>query len=113
MADEPVTPAPPAPDSGLEQRVGSLETKLDLILDRLKGGESAARSDAQGVTEARLSASSTVADEVQAELDRRDAAAKAAERDQLLGTHSETLAKLTEQKPQAPVRKVETIMGWR
>jgi hypothetical protein len=113
MADDPVTPAPAAPDAGLEQRVSGLETKLDLILDRLKGGESAARGDAQQVTEARLSASSTIADEVQAELSRRDEAAKAAERDQLLGNHTETLARLTEKKPETPVRKIETLMGWR
>ena len=115
MDGDPVTPAPPAPsgDGDLGQRMARVESTLETILDRLKGGRDEAHGAAQDVTQARLAASSTIADEVQQELSRRDAAAKAAERDQLLGKHEETLKALTEQKPQVPVRWVESLMGWR
>ena len=105
----PETPAAPAPE--LEQRVSRIEQGLNQVLDLLKG-KGPAHAEAQQATETRLDANSSVAAEVQAELERRDEATKAAEREALVGKHEETLARLTERKPQSPRRKVEEIMGY-
>lgn len=107
QASETTDPAP----AEIGQRLGRVESAVQSILEIIKG-KGPEHAAAQKVTETRLSADSTVADEVQAELARRDEATKRAERDALLGKHEETLAKLTESKPQSPRRKVEEIMGY-
>jgi hypothetical protein len=108
--DNPGSAAPEA--SRLEERIERIEDAVGSILERLKGGSGEAHKDAAEVTRERLGASSTVADEVEAELARRDAAAKQAERDERLGKLGETVAKLTEKTPQPPPRRVERVMGW-
>jgi hypothetical protein len=90
-----------------------VEATLQTIVDHLKGGRDQAHGAAADATEARLSASSTVADEVAAELARRDQAAKDAEREAMIGRHDQEIAKLTEKRPETPVRRIEGIMGWR
>ena len=104
----PETPAPPAE---VNERLGRVEQAIE-SLKQLIQGKGPVHAEAQGATQARLSADSTVADEVQAELARRDEAVKRAERDALLGKHEETLVRLTEKQPQSPRRKIEEIMGY-
>jgi hypothetical protein len=109
MTDETTEPAPSA--SELDARVDRIEQSLDQVLDLLKG-KGPAHAEAQQATEARLDANSSVAAEVQAELDRRDEAAKREQREAEFGQVKETVAKLAEAKPQSPRRKVEEIMGY-
>lgn len=107
----PETPAPQAAAPEVNERLGRVEQAIE-SLKQLIQGKGPVHAEAQGATQARLSADSTVADEVQAELARRDEAVKRAERDALLGKHDEVLSKLTEKQPQSPRRKIEEIMGY-
>ena len=107
-APEPPTQAA-APE--VNERLGRVEQAIE-SLKQLIQGKGPVHAEAQDATQARLSADSTVADEVQAELARRDEAVKRAERDALLGKHEETLVRLTEKRPQSPRRKIEEIMGY-
>ena len=108
-----MTETPGTPDSTeqLDERMGRVEEAINKLRELL-AGKGPVHAEAQGATQARLGADSTVADEVQAELARRDEAVKRAERDALLGKHEETLVKLTEKQPQSPRRKIEEIMGY-
>ena len=111
MTETPETPGTPAPPAEVNERLGRVEQAIE-SLKQIIQGKGPVHAEAQGATQARLSADSAVADEVQAELARRDEAVKRAERDALLGKHDETLARLTEAKPQSPRRKIEEIMGY-
>ena len=106
MADEPTEPAPE-----LEQRVTTIEEKIDKILG-LVSSNSPAHAEAEKVTQERLAAPGSVAEEVQRELERRDEAAKREQREAEFGQVKETVAKLTEKRPMSPPRKVEQIMGY-
>jgi cell division septation protein DedD len=94
----------------LAERQDRTEGKLDQILEALKGTAGALHKPAQQATEARLDAPGNVAAEVQAELDRRDKATRAADTEAKVGTLSETVAKLAEKTPEAPVRRVTRWM---
>jgi hypothetical protein len=110
---------------GEEGRVQALDDRFDAIeaeqaeqkgligqvLDAVKG-TGPAHAGAQRVVQARLDAPGSVAEEVRAELARRDKDTRDAEIAAKVGTHDETLAKLTEKQPETPVRRVERIMGW-
>lgn len=86
--------------------VDKLAEKVELVIGAL-------HKDAGTTTDDRLGAPNSVAEEVQAELARRDEATKKAEAERDLGNIKETVAKLTEKIPEAPVRRVERLMGWR
>ena len=104
--------AEPEPDGQLEARVTTIEEKIDKILG-IVSSKSPAHAQAEQVTQERLDAPGSVAEEVERELARRDDAAKAAQREEEFGSIKETVARLTEKRPESPVRKVEDIMGWR
>jgi hypothetical protein len=104
--------AEPEPDGQLEQRVTTIEEKIDKILG-LVSSKGPAHAQAEAVTQERLDAPGSVAEEVERELARRDDAAKAAQREEEFGSIKDTVAKLTEKRPESPVRKVEHVMGWR
>ena len=105
----PVTPPPDPPadppkdeSGGLAERVERVEAAVSALLSKLTGGDKPAE----------LGAPATVAEEVQRELARRDEAKKKAEADERLGKVETDLKSLTEKPPAAPVRKIESIMGW-
>ena len=105
--------APEAPEPAeTDQRLTRLEQAVDKILG-IVSSKSAAHGQAEAVTQERLDAPGSVAEEVERELARRDDAAKAAQREEEFGSIKDTVAKLTEKRPESPVRKVEDIMGWR
>jgi hypothetical protein len=101
----------PEPEPQLEQRVSTIEEKIDRILG-LVSGRGPSHADAEKVTQERLDEPGSVAEEVQRELERRDEAAKREQREQEYGHLTETVAKLTEKRPASPVRKIEEIMGY-
>jgi hypothetical protein len=111
-------PEPAAPTNAeLAARVDGLAGKLDTILDKLSGTETKARDAAGQHTEDRLDRPSNMAEEIRAQLaarDQADAAAKAAKDDQdWRASVDGRLAGMAEHAPEAPVRKVEKILGWR
>jgi hypothetical protein len=92
-----------------------LATKVDALasaIDTIKSVLTGAHKDATATTRERLDAPGDIDAEVRRELDRRDARDKEAERDALLGKHDEAIAKLTEQTPQPPRRRIEERMGY-
>jgi len=106
----PVTPPPDPPadppkeeGGGLADRVERVEAAVTALISKLSGG---------GDKPADPGAPATVAEEVQRELARRDEAKKKAEADERLGKVETDLKSLTEKPPAAPVRKIESIMGW-
>jgi hypothetical protein len=86
--------------------VDKLAEKVELVIGAL-------HKDAGSTTDERLGASTSVAEQVQEELARRDEATKRAEAERDLGNIKETITKLTEKVPEQPVRRVERLMGWR
>lgn len=101
----------------LDAKVTGLESKVDLILDRLGGGERQAHAAAQQHTEDRLDRPTSIADEIRAQLDVRKAAdARAASEqnaaDRLAAVES-AVTGMAEKVPETPVRRVEKLMGWR
>lgn len=114
MADDPGTTTPDQPpdsDSGLDQRVTTLESKIDKILGIISRDPPAADEPEQPA------GAPNVAHEIRQQLDERDAKAredadKASLRDEV-GALKTTLAELAEKPPEAMPRKVERIMGWR
>ena len=89
----------------LDGRVSRIETAVTTLIEKLHGTSA-------GVTEERLDAPGDVAAEVQRELARRDAKVQEDERAAKLGRLEETVTKLTEKKPAAPLRRIEQWMGW-
>jgi hypothetical protein len=120
VTDEPEAPEAEADapsTTELSGRIDAVESKLDLILDKLGGKKDEAHAAAEQHTEERLDRPSTIAEEIRAQLAKRDAeAAKAAsERDQAdrLAAIEARVTGMTEQVPEAPQRRVEKLMGWR
>ncbi len=89
----------------LDAKIGRVETAVQTILTALHG------KSQEGV-QAKLDAPGSVAEEVQRELARRDAQKQKDEHDAEFTGLKETVAKLTEQKPVDPPRKIEQLMGW-
>lgn len=105
MSDEQKTAEPQQEEAKLEERVGRIENAVESILTALHGGS-------QKAVETKLDAPGSVAEEVQRELARRDQKAAEDRKDLDLKSLKETVAKLTEKKPESPPRKVEQLMGW-
>jgi cell division septation protein DedD len=107
MSDQPETEGDgQAPSTAaLDEKVDGLAAKVDALISTL-------HKPAQDATEARLDAPGNVAAQVQAELDRRDRAAKAEDTAATVGSLKETVAKLTEVTPADPPRRVHRFMGW-
>lgn len=112
------------PDSDLNKRVSSLETgqqtmsqKIDQILGIVGQGEHAAQTTARQHEERKLDRPTTVAEEIRAQLDAKEA------RDKATADANETrewraridgaLAGMTENAPEPPARGIEKRMGWR
>jgi hypothetical protein len=115
MADNDQTGTDEPTVAELADRQAATDSKVDELLGIVKnaiGTGGTAHADAQKITESRLDQDSSVAAQVQAELDRRDQAARDAEKDTDLATLKTTVAELREQPPAAPVRRIEKIMGW-
>lgn len=93
-----------APDQG--SRLDKIENKLDALISSL-------HKDAGTTTTDRLEAPNSIAEEVQAELDRRSAASKRQEEAERLGKVEQAVGALSEKAPEPVVRKVEKLMGWR
>lgn len=98
-------------------RQDDLEAKVDKILEVLGKGESRAHADAQQHTEDRLDRPATVAEEIRQQLaDAKAAEAADAEKrgsaDRLAALEAKVTG-MTEQTPEAPVRRVEKLWGWR
>jgi hypothetical protein len=91
--------------SKLDERVGRIETAVQTLINSLHG-------KSEKVTEEGLSARGNVAEEVQAELARRDAKAKADADAAEFTSLKETVAKLAEKPPESPHRRIEEIMGY-
>ena len=110
MADE-ETPAEAPPDAGVEQRVDSLESKVDKILGIL----SADGSDEQ--EQPATQPDTNIAHEIRAQLEERDAKARADAAEQgkadRLAAAEAKIAELAEKPPAPMPRRVERIMGWR
>jgi hypothetical protein len=101
----------------LSGRIDGLESKLDLLIDKLGGKKDDAHDAAQQHTEERLDRPSSIAEEIRAQL----AAAKAAEAadaekrgqaDRLAAVEA-AVTGMAEKVPEAPQRRVEKLMGWR
>lgn len=109
MADEEQAPAEET--AGVEQRVDSLESKVDKILGILSGGQGETPQAEQP------DGGTNIAHEIRAQLDERDRknAADAAEREKAdrLAAAEAKIAELSEQPPAPMPRRVERIMGWR
>ena len=120
MADEPpeTQTEDAAPDNAeLAGRVNALDSKVDKILEVLGRRKDDVHDDAAQHTQDRLDRPSTVAEEIRAQLEaQRTADAADAEKrgqaDWRSGVDAK-LAEMTEQAPDAPMRRVEKIMGWR
>jgi len=112
----------------LDDRFGAIEaeqqrqgTLLERIAGQLGGAEQRAHGAAQRHEERKLDAPTDVADEVRRQLEERDRAERAradqdqaAQSDQAWRAGVDTkLAELTEKPPEAPVRRVEKLLGWR
>lgn len=100
----------------LDAKVNALDTKLDRIIDMF-GSKGETHAAAEQHTEERLDRPSSVAEEIRAQLaeqrarDEADAAknAESAWRKSV----DERLTGMAEKTPEAPLRRVEKIMGWR
>lgn len=94
----------------LEQRVSGVESKLDLILDKLSGTRDQAHAAAEKHTEDRLDRSSSIAEQIRAQLAERqaaeaDAAEKRGHADRLAAVE-ERLTGMAEKPPEDPLRPV-------
>ena len=97
----------------LESQLTRQESAIDRLADAISRWVPTTRGEAQEHTERRLERPSSVAEQVQAELDRRDQKAKEAARDGELTTLRETVGKLQEKAPEPVARGIERVMGWR
>lgn len=109
MSEQP--PEDPPAESGVEQRVDSLESKVDKILGILSGGDSHAEETPAGQPD------TNIAHEIRAQLEEQDRkrAAEAAEQGKAdrLAAAEARIAELSEKPPEPMPRRVERIMGWR
>jgi hypothetical protein len=120
VADEPDTePAETdAPSTAeLSGRIDGIESKLDLLIDKLGGKKDEAHDAAEQHTQDRLDRPSSIAEEIRAQL----AAAKATEAadaekrgqaDRLAAVEA-AVTGMTEHAPEPPQRRIEKMMGWR
>jgi uncharacterized protein YukE len=101
----------------LAGRIDGIESKLDLLIDKIGGKKDEAHAAAQQHTEDRLDRPSSIAEEIRAQI----AAAKAAEAadaekrgqaDRLAAVEA-AVTGMAEKAPEAPLRRVEKLMGWR
>ena len=98
----------------LEQRVSGVESKLDLILDKLSGTRDQAHADAEQHTEDRLDRPSSIAEQIRAQLE-ETRAREAAEADKRssadrLASLEERLSGMAEKPPEDPLRPVTRLM---
>lgn len=102
-------------DSGgtTDDRISALDRRIDRLAELIARAVPTTRREAEQHTERRLERPSSVAEQVQAELDRRDQKAKEAARDGELTTLRETVGKLQEKAPEPVARGIERVMGWR
>ena len=117
MADDDQAQDTGPSNAELAGRVDGLESKLDLVLEKLGGVRSDAHAAAQQHTEERLDRPSTIAEEIRAQLDAQraadaDAASKQSSADRLAAVE-ERLSGMQEKTPETPPRRVEKIFGWR
>lgn len=123
-ASQPPAGQPPAGEPTVKQladRQERVESKLDQVIGLLQGGERQAHDAAARHQEAKLNAPTDVAEEVRRQIAERDQAqASAAAADQAAAAAQSwqqgvdaKLAELTEKTPEAPVRRVERLFGWR
>jgi hypothetical protein len=92
--------------------VGPRLSRVETAIQDIKAMLTGAHKDAAATT-ADDKPASTVAEEVQRELERRDAETRRREEQERLGNVEAAVKGLTEKPPLAPVRKIESIMGWR
>lgn len=101
----------------LDAKVNALDSKLDMILGKLSGTKDDAHTAAAEHTEDRLNRPSNIADEIRQQLDEQRARDAASAREQADSEWrkgvDEQLAGMAEKTPEAPLRRVEKIMGWR
>jgi hypothetical protein len=117
MAREP-EPADEDFEDGETSRIRTIDTiaekieRLEDIVTNALGGHGQAHATAQKITQRRLGEPGEITAEVQRELARRDAATKREEEAARLGRVEEAVKALAEKPPEAPVRKIEHLMGW-
>lgn len=101
----------------LAGRVDALDSKLDMILGKLSGTRDQARAAAEERTEEHLDRPSSIAEEIRQQLAAQRARADAEERGKAdiawRKNVDERLSGMAEKTPEAPLRRVEKIMGWR
>jgi hypothetical protein len=94
----------------LEQRVSGVESKLDLILEKLSGSSSPPKGDDKPDPEG----TGSIAEQIRAQLAERDkATADKASKDaaeQRIKTVEERLEGMSEATPQPPERRLERLM---
>lgn len=101
----------------LDAKVTALDTKLDRIIDMFGGIKDQAHERAAEHTEDRLDRPSSIAEEIRQQLAGQRAkdeaaAAQTADADWRKSV-DDRLTGMAEKVPEAPVRRVENIMGWR
>jgi hypothetical protein len=120
---KPAEPEPaedPTPATGLDQRVESLEHGQESLghkLDKILGLVSGNGEDPDPGDGGQPAGAPNIAHEIRAQLDARDAKAKAdseaASLKDQVGTVAAKVAELAEKQPEPMPRRVERIMGWR
>ena len=112
VADDTDTPTEDAAPSNaeLDQRVSGVESKLDLILDKLSGSSSTPQAPAADPP----AGPGSIAEQIRAQLAERDkAAASKADADAAehrIKTVEERLEGMAERTPQPPERRIERMM---
>lgn len=116
MADDPVTTADDGSEAEHIASIGELRARQDrqegmlqAILDKLSGSK--APDSGEGKP------GMSLAEEVRAQLEARDAsekerAGKESDRQRVADLEAK-IAEMGEKTPEAPIRKVERLMGWR
>ena len=101
----------------LAGRIDGLESKLDVLIDKLSGKEDQAHAAAEKHTEERLDRPTTIAEQIREQLAEAKAA-EAAEAEKRghadrLAAVEQKLEGMAEKTPEAPQRRIEKILGWR
>lgn len=113
---EPATETPPAETGPGEDRMDRIEDKVDKLAAAVSKLIPGSHAEAEDRVESRLDRSSTVEEQVRAELDkakREQEAAAAADADKAeRETVGQRLARLEEKPPQPPVRRATKLLGW-
>lgn len=101
--------------AAVRARQDTLESKLDRIMAMLGRDEGKAHGEASQATNARLTASTDVADEIRRQIEARERRDAEQRRNAEIDEWRKSVdAKIgAEQTPEPPVRGVEKIMGWR